>query len=233
MINLRNLQSLTWLGLIGGAALILGGCTLKSPTPEDNSKSSTSQEISNIKETASSTDSAQSNTNLEEQKGPMVKTINDFTPIEGKKVTIKTTQGEFVIDLYRDQAPLTTLNFLTLVKDKFYDGIVFHRVIPGFMAQVGDPLTKDANKQALWGSGGPGYTIPDEFGQGLKHDKKGIVSMANAGANTGGSQIFITYDATPWLDGKHAVFGYVSQGMDVVDKITQGDKIISATINPK
>ena len=231
MLNYRNLQPLIWLGLISSATLILGGCTLKSPTSDDVAKPVANQEISDVNEAKPATSSNQLSANIEEKKGPMVKTIKDFTPIEGKKVTIKTTQGEFIIDLYRDQAPLTTLNFLTLVKDKFYDDIVFHRVIPGFMAQVGDPLTKDASKQALWGSGGPGYTIPDEFGKDLKHDKKGIVSMANAGANTGGSQIFITYDATPWLDGKHAVFGYVSQGMDVVDKITQGDKIISATIN--
>ncbi len=98
------------------------------------------------------------------------------------------------------------------------------------MAQVGDPLSKDETKKALWGTGGPGYTIADEFGPGLMHDQAGIVSMANAGPNTGGSQFFITYDATAWLDGKHAIFGKITSGMEVVSAITMGDKIESVTL---
>lgn len=164
------------------------------------------------------------------QRGPMMKTLQDFEPIEGTQVTFTTNKGDVVIDLYREETPLTTLNFLTLVKQGFYDGIVFHRIIPDFMAQVGDPLTKDPSKQALWGTGDPGYKIADEFAPGLTHSGPGIVSMANAGPNTGGSQIFITYEATPWLDGKHAVFGKVSSGMEVVEQLTVGDKIIKATI---
>ncbi len=97
------------------------------------------------------------------------------------------------------------------------------------MIQVGDPLTKDESKKAMWGTGGPGYKIQDEFHPDLKHDSPGIVSMANSGPNTGGSQFFITHVATPWLDGKHAVFGKVTEGMDVVNAIEQGDKIISVS----
>ena len=163
------------------------------------------------------------------QKGIVMKTINDFEPIEATQATIKTNKGDIVVTLFRDKAPLTTLNFLNLVKDGFYEGIIFHRVIDDFMAQVGDPLTKDLSQEALWGTGGPGYAIADEFNPDLVHDKAGILSMANSGANTGGSQFFITHEATPWLDGKHAVFGEVVQGLDVLNQIEQGDQIIAIT----
>lgn len=166
------------------------------------------------------------------QKGPMnekMKTLADFEKIEAKTVTLKTTKGDITFDIYTDKVPLTAQNFLNLAKSGFYDGIVFHRVIPDFMAQVGDPLTKQAGSEAAWGTGGPGYVIADEFDPTLKHDGPGVVSMANAGPNTGGSQIFITHVATPWLDGKHAVFGKVTKGMDVVLAITKGDKIISVS----
>jgi cyclophilin family peptidyl-prolyl cis-trans isomerase len=173
-------------------------------------------------------------TNLAASQAPQpektMKTIADFEPIEATQVTLGTTKGELVIELFREQAPLTTANFLNLVNSHFYDGIVFHRVIADFMAQVGDPLTKDPTKQAMWGSGGPGYAIADEFDPKLKHDAKGIVSMANSGPNTGGSQFFITYAPTPWLDNKHAVFGKVISGMDVVDKLEIGDKILSSQL---
>lgn len=161
-----------------------------------------------------------------QQKGT-VKTLSDFEEIKASQATIKTTKGDITFTLFQDKAPLTTANFLNLAKNGFYNGIVFHRVIPDFMAQVGDPLTKDASQKAAWGSGGPGYTINDEFGPGLIHDSEGTVSMANAGPNTGGSQFFITYGPTPWLDGKHAVFGKVTKGMDVLQQITVGDSIIS------
>lgn len=150
-------------------------------------------------------------------------------PISATQATINTTQGNITIELYRQKAPVTTDNFLQLAKVKFYDGIVFHRVIPDFMIQVGDPLTKDESKKSLWGTGGPGYSIKDEFDDSLKHDAPGTVSMANSGPNTGGSQFFITHVATQWLDGKHAVFGKVIEGMDVVNKIQVGDKIITIT----
>jgi peptidyl-prolyl cis-trans isomerase A (cyclophilin A) len=122
-----------------------------------------------------------------------------------------TNLGSFSIELFEDKAPATTKNFIDLAEKGFFDGIIFHRVIDGFMIQGGDPTGT--------GTGGPGYTIPDEFHGELTHATPGILSMANAGPNTGGSQFFITLDATPWLDGKHAVFGRVNQGMDVVKGI--------------
>jgi peptidyl-prolyl cis-trans isomerase A (cyclophilin A) len=125
--------------------------------------------------------------------------------------SFKTNQGSFKVELLEDAAPLTTGNFVTLAQKGFYDGVIFHRVIDGFMIQGGDPTGT--------GRGGPGYTIKDEFGKGLKHDTEGMLSMANAGPNTGGSQFFITLAPTPWLDGKHAIFGRVTEGMDVVKKI--------------
>ena len=127
------------------------------------------------------------------------------------KATLETSKGVIVIELYNDLAPKTVENFVTLAKKGFYDGIIFHRVIPGFMIQTGDPTGT--------GMGGPGYKFSDEFGPGLTHDGAGTVSMANAGPNTNGSQFFITLAATHWLDGKHAIFGKVVEGQDVVDQI--------------
>lgn len=128
-----------------------------------------------------------------------------------KKVHFHTNLGDFTAELFEDKAPKTAGNFRELVEKGFYDGVIFHRVIDGFMIQGGDPTGT--------GMGGPGYTIDDEFGPGLAHSGEGILSMANAGPNTGGSQFFITLDATPWLDGHHAVFGKITRGMDVVHKI--------------
>lgn len=127
---------------------------------------------------------------------------------ENRKIKFTTNKGVFVAEMFEDKAPLTTKNFIELVEKGFYDGIIFHRVIDGFMIQGGD-LTGT-------GMGGPGYKIKDEFGEGLKHDDEGILSMANAGPNTGGSQFFITLAPTPWLNGHHAIFGKVVEGMDVV-----------------
>ena len=158
-----------------------------------------------------------------------MKSLEDFEKIEAAEVTLTTTQGEITFELYPNETPIATANFLNLVKDKFYDGVVFHRVIEDFMIQVGDPLSKDESKKAQWGTGDPGYKIPDEFSDNLKHDVPGVVSMANSGPNTGGSQFFITHVATPWLDGKHTVFGKVTEGMDVVNKIRVGDKILSVS----
>ena len=130
---------------------------------------------------------------------------------ENRKIKFTTNKGVFVAEMFEDKAPLTTKNFIELVEKGFYDGIIFHRVIDGFMIQGGDPTGT--------GMGGPGYKIKDEFGEGLKHDDEGILSMANAGPNTGGSQFFITLAPTPWLNGHHAIFGKVVEGLDVVDKI--------------
>ena len=139
----------------------------------------------------------------------------------------KTSKGEFDIKLFADTAPITVNNFVFLARDGFYDGLNFHRVItsPPFMIQGGCPLGT--------GTGGPGYKFNDEASAlQNKHDSPGVLSMANAGKNTNGSQFFITHVPTPHLDGKHAVFGKVQgKGMDVVNAIRQGDKIESVTIN--
>jgi cyclophilin family peptidyl-prolyl cis-trans isomerase len=128
-----------------------------------------------------------------------------------RTATFDTTAGSFKVELFEDKAPITTKNFIDLAQKGFYNGTIFHRVIAGFMIQGGDPQGT--------GRGGPGYTIKDEFHKDLKHTAAGILSMANAGPNTGGSQFFITLAATAWLDNKHAVFGKVTEGMDVVQKI--------------
>ncbi|OFW45686.1 MAG: hypothetical protein A3J29_14985 [Acidobacteria bacterium RIFCSPLOWO2_12_FULL_67_14b] len=140
--------------------------------------------------------------------------------------TFKTTEGTFKVKLYDDRAPKTVANFVGLaegtkewtdpksrqkVTRPFYDGLTFHRVIEGFMIQGGCPMGN--------GMGGPGYQFADEFGPGLRHDRDGLLSMANAGPNTNGSQFFITLAATPWLDNKHAIFGEVIEGIDVVRAI--------------
>ena len=124
------------------------------------------------------------------------------------KVRIKTNMGDFGITLFDDLAPNTVGNFIDLTKKGFYDGIIFHRVIEDFMNQTGDPNGT--------GTGGPGYTFSDEFAPGLSHSQPGVVSMANSGPNTNGSQFFITVKATDWLDGKHSVFGQVTSGMETV-----------------
>lgn len=127
----------------------------------------------------------------------------------------KTNRGSFQVELFEARAPETTGNFIKLIEDSFYDGLTFHRVIDDFMIQGGCPEGS--------GRGGPGYEIDDEFHPELRHDAPGILSMANAGPNTGGSQFFITLKATPWLDGKHAVFGKVIEGMEVVEAIGKVD----------
>ena len=139
-------------------------------------------------------------------------------PVETLPVAVLRVRdrGEIRIALRADEAPQTVANFEKLAAEKFYEGITFHRVIPGFMIQTGDPLSKDRDPRND-GTGGPGYTIPDEI-NGIHH-RRGIVSMANAGPNTGGSQFFILVGEAPQLDTKHAVFGRVLSGMEVVDAI--------------
>jgi cyclophilin family peptidyl-prolyl cis-trans isomerase len=129
--------------------------------------------------------------------------------------TLSTDKGDIVVDLFADKAPKTVNNFVFLAKEGFYDGTVFHRVIADFMAQGGDPTGT--------GTGGPGYKFADEFHSSLKHSQPGLLSMANAGPGTNGSQFFITHVPTPWLDNKHTIFGQVSQGMDVLLSIPPRD----------
>lgn len=144
------------------------------------------------------------------------------TPVKDIRIILHTNKGDIEATLYASKVPITAANFLNLASKKFYDGITFHRVIPDFMIQGGDPQGT--------GTGGPGYKFADEIDRSLKHDKPGIFSMANAGPNTNGSQFFITHVPTPHLDGKHAVFGAVTKGQDVVNKIAKGDKITSIEI---
>ena len=132
------------------------------------------------------------------------------------KFTIETTMGSIEGELFDDKAPNTVKNFTDLAKKGFYNGIIFHRVIPDFMIQTGDPTGT--------GMGGPGYQFRDEFNVKLHHDKAGILSMANSGPNTNGSQFFITDAATPWLDNKHAIFGQVTKGLDVVKAIANAPR---------
>ena len=149
------------------------------------------------------------------EKTEPVKADTPLPPADPNKknslAVFETSMGTFKVELFEDKAPRTAQNFISLVNKGFYNGLIFHRVIDGLMIQGGDPKGN--------GTGGPGYVIPDEFHKDLKHTGAGILSMANAGPNTGGSQFFITLDATPWLDGKHAIFGKVVEGLDVVKAI--------------
>ena len=131
------------------------------------------------------------------------------------RARFKTERGDIVVDLYADKAPLTVENFVNLARSGFYDGTTFHRVIAGFMAQGGDPTGT--------GRGGPGYQFGDEFHPELRHDGPGVLSMANAGPGTNGSQFFITFGPTPHLDDRHSVFGRVTEGMDVLRSIRERD----------
>jgi cyclophilin family peptidyl-prolyl cis-trans isomerase len=138
-------------------------------------------------------------------------------PTKTYYASIKTNKVDLRLKLFADKAPATVNNFVFLARDGFYDGVPFHRVIKDFMIQTGDPTGT--------GRGGPGYRFPDEIHPELRHDGPGVLSMANAGPNTNGSQFFITHVATPWLDGKHAVFGKLVDGSNVLYSIEQGDFI--------
>ena len=140
-----------------------------------------------------------------------------------KVATIETKKGTIKLQLHDDKTPKTVANFETLAAKGFYDGLKFHRVIADFMVQAGCPQGT--------GTGGPGYNFADEFHPDLRHDGPGVLSMANAGPNTNGSQFFITHVATPHLNNKHSVFGKVLEGQDVVDSIAQGDVMVKVTIS--
>ncbi len=144
------------------------------------------------------------------------KTVNDI------KIILHTNKGDIEGTIFASQVPITAANFLNLARKGYYNGLTFHRVIPDFMIQGGDPTAT--------GMGGPGYKFADEIVPALKHNKPGIFSMANAGPGTNGSQFFITHVPTPHLDGKHTVFGEVTKGQDVVNKIEKGDKITTIDV---
>ncbi len=146
----------------------------------------------------------------------------DLMADDNLKAEIETNKGKIELELYNDKVPLTVANFVNLANRGYYNGIKFHRVIANFMIQTGDPLGN--------GTGGPGYKFEDEFDDSLKHDSAGILSMANAGPRTNGSQFFITHLETPHLNGRHSVFGKVTTGQDIVNSITQGDEIKTITI---
>src|SRR5256885_2173257 len=146
-------------------------------------------------------------------------------PNKQYSTTIKTSRGEIVCDLFAKDAPKTVNNFVFLAREKFYDGTNFHRVIADFMVQGGDPTGT--------GRGGPGYRFEDEVKNNPHQHAKNVLSMANAGPNTNGSQFFITHVETPWLNGKHTVFGRVLSGQNVVDSVQQGDTITSVKIEEK
>jgi peptidyl-prolyl cis-trans isomerase B (cyclophilin B) len=147
---------------------------------------------------------------------------DDDTIVKDVRIELETSKGKIEATIYATKVPMTAANFLNLSKRGFYNGLRFHRVIPNFMIQGGDPLGT--------GSGGPGYRFADEFHPSLKHDGPGVFSMANAGPGTNGSQFFITHKNTSWLDGKHSVFGKVTKGQNVVNAIMAGDTIKSIKV---
>jgi len=139
----------------------------------------------------------------------------EIDPQKSYSAVLHTDKGDITVELFASKAPKTVNNFVFLAKQGFYDGTIFHRVIADFMAQGGDPTGT--------GRGGPGYKFSDEFHPSLRHDKPGILSMANAGPNTNGSQFFLTHVPTPWLNNKHSIFGQVTEGMDVLLSIPPRD----------
>ncbi|MCH7607062.1 MAG: peptidylprolyl isomerase [Chloroflexi bacterium] len=206
-IRLNLLLVLTGLAL---AAAACGGGPVPTPTPATITG-------------ATPTPATTTGTNkLTQYNAPPPLTID---PDASYTATFKTAKGDIVVELFAKQVPNTVNNFVFLARDGFYDNITFHRVIADFMAQGGDPTGT--------GRGDPGYKFADEFDPSLRHDKPGILSMANSGVDTNGSQFFITHVPTPHLDGKHSVFGQVTEGMDVVLSLANGDALTTIEITEK
>lgn len=162
----------------------------------------------------------ETDTNTQEEQATTTASTTPEQTSDTVTAVFTTNNGNFSIQLENKLAPNTVANFVKLAKEGFYNGQRFHRIIDGFMIQGGDPLSKDLSKKAMWGTGGPGYQFADEFGQGLSN-VTGTISMANAGPNTNGSQFFINVNDNIFLDGKHAVFGKVVDGLDVVMKLSK------------
>ncbi len=160
-------------------------------------------------------ENSKNNADLVENKNNLIAPQGNLDISKTYYAEFNTDSGKFTVQLYDDLAPYTVENFINLSENNFYNGTTFHRVIPGFMAQGGDPTGT--------GSGGPGYKFDDEINDNLSHDKAGILSMANAGPGTNGSQFFITFSPTPHLDGMHTIFGHVVSGLENVMKITPRD----------
>ena len=199
-------------------ALTLTGCGTEPAASDHASERSATSPSSETPRSASRPADSDALTAGSSVPGPPTDADADAVRDQTLEAVITTNRGEVRVELLSKQAPRTVANFKNLADAEFYDGIEFHRVIPDFMIQGGDPTGS--------GRGGPGYKWPDEASAlQLAHDRPGTLSMANAGPNTNGSQFFITHVATPHLDGKHAVFGRVTQGQDVVDAIGQGDTI--------
>lgn len=188
--------------VLGGVLVLILIFTL---TGKSNTNNQNNNQVMNDQQQATTTQEA---------------TTTPTTESKGSTAVFTTNQGTFSLSLEIEKAPKTVANFVKLAEAGFYNGQRFHRVIEGFMIQGGDPLSKDVANKAMWGTGGPGYQFADEFGAGLSNIA-GTISMANAGPNTNGSQFFINTNDNVFLDGKHAVFGKVVSGMDVVMKISQ------------
>ena len=212
--------------------LVIGGCWVsEKESSQAKLKSSTPAS------TPASTPQAQSSTPAAAQLGPdgqPLKTLADFPDgqdVANVQAVIKTDKGNIVLSFYPDIAPVTVASFIHLAMTGFYNGTTFHRVVPDFVIQGGDPKSKDPNATDV-GNGGPGYNLPAEFNS--KPHLAGTLAMARSGSpNSGGSQFYICLAPKPSLDGQYTVFGQVDSGMDVVDKITQGDVIREVTIQPK
>ncbi len=189
------------------SCLFLLGCASVSQDIKKQSASDATAEIATEKNVEEAVPAETIITTKEEQTEKGEKIV---------KVKIETTFGDIYADLYAEEVPNTVKNFIDLANKGFYDGIIFHRVIPNFMIQTGDPTGT--------GMGGPGYQFADEFSPKLRHDKPGVLSMANSGPNTNGSQFFITEVETSWLDDRHSVFGQVTDGLDVVLKIAHAPR---------
>ena len=217
------------LAVLAATALLIGGCGVSKSNgnAQSNAKSST----------PASTPAPQGSSPSAAQVGPdgkPVKTLADFPDAQdgaNVEAVIKTDKGDIVMTFYPDTAPVTVASFIHLARTGFYNGTTFHRVVPGFVVQGGDPLSKDPNNPNV-GTGGPGYYLPPEFG-GHKHETGSVAMARSQSPTSGGSQFYICLAPQPSLDGQYTVFGQVASGMDVVNQITQGDVMRSVTIQPK